>query len=284
MPKGSVASILNMKGGVGKTTISAHLMRILYLKRKKKVLLIDLDPQFNLSQTVLTEKDYNKQVALGKTIISAFELPPSTDFFDVKTSDAPPPPASKLTVRLKQVSDGSYFLDILPGKFDLVKYSLIDDNKKLSVALNYFKRFISQARDAYDLIVIDCNPSSSFITTCALTTSTHIISPVRPDKYSVMGVRLVGDLLDRIGPDPRPEHLILMNGVARGSKPDSVESELRSSKFGSNVLANRLHKSSLLAANPSYTGFATDKKVPYRGQLETDMTNLANELASRLGV
>ena len=182
------------------------------------------------------------------------------------------------------MSGGKSYLDLLVGHIDLVKYSLIDDHAKLNAAIKYFKIFVSQARDEYDLIVIDCNPSSSFITQCALVTSTHVVSPVRPDKYSVIGVRLVSDLLDRIAPSPRPEQLILMNGVGRGSKPDVVESELRASKFGPNVLVNRLHRSGLLAANASYTGFATDKKVAWKQQLQTDMTNLANELALRLGV
>jgi chromosome partitioning protein len=284
MAKGKVVSILNMKGGVGKTTISAHLMRVLYHECDKRVLLVDLDPQFNLSQTVLTEKKYNKIVKDKKTVLSAFEPQPSNNFFDIIVTDSPPPPASAICTRLKQVQASAACLDMIVGDFDLVKYSLIDDNKKLGLAIKYFKRFISQARDEYDLVVIDCNPSSSFITQCALTTSTHILSPVRPDKYSVIGVRLVSDLLDRIAPDPRPEQLIVMNAVPRGSSPETVETELRSSKFAASVLANRLHKSSLLAAQPSYTGFATDKRVAYKEQLKSDMKKLAIELASRLGV
>jgi len=47
-----VLSILNMKGGVGKTTVSAHVMRVLYHRYQKRILLVDLDPQFNLTQAL----------------------------------------------------------------------------------------------------------------------------------------------------------------------------------------------------------------------------------------
>lgn len=47
-----------MKGGVGKTTVSAHVMRVLYLKLLKRTLLVDFDPQFNLTQTIVPQSDY----------------------------------------------------------------------------------------------------------------------------------------------------------------------------------------------------------------------------------
>ncbi len=284
MSKAPVLSVLNMKGGVGKTTLTAHLMRELYRRRGVTTLLIDLDPQFNLTQCVLTEKDYEMASGANKTVIAAFEPPPSSDFFEIKTSTSAPPRAKDITVTLKRLTDGSARLDLVCGNFALVKYSLVDDPHGLNAALKYFKRFISQARNDYGLIVLDCNPSSSFITQCALQTSTHILSPVRPDKYSVIGVQLVKQLLDKIGPDPSPNQLIIMNGVARGSKPDSVETELRGSSFGADVLVNRLHRSNLLAANPSYTGFATDKRASWVGTLRTELFKLSDELATKLGI
>jgi chromosome partitioning protein len=80
-----------------------------------------------------------------------------------------------------------------------------------------------------------------------------------------------------------------MNGVDRGAKhkgakPGQVESELRASSFGGDVLVNRLHKSGLLAANPSYTGFATDKGVAWVGTLRSEVHKLSDELSTRLGI
>jgi chromosome partitioning protein len=284
MAKAPVLSVLNMKGGVGKTTLCAHLMRELYRLRKVKTLLIDLDPQFNLTQCVLTQAEYDDAVKSNKTVIAAFEPLPSSDFFSVKTSSSPPPKASDISIVLKSLSDKKTKLDLVCGNFDLVKYSLIDDAPSLSAAIKYFKRFVSQARDEYGLVVIDCNPSSSFITQCALQSCTHVLSPVRPDKYSVDGVQLVQKLLQRISQDAAPAQLIDMNGVARGSTPDSVETDLRGSSLGANVLVNRVHSSKILAADPLYTGFATDKGVAWTDTLRTELHNLANEISDRLGL
>jgi hypothetical protein len=61
-----VVAILNMKGGVGKTTISAHVMRVLYRTLRKKTLLIDFDPQFDFADS--------QRPPPPITLISSFEV------------------------------------------------------------------------------------------------------------------------------------------------------------------------------------------------------------------
>jgi len=72
-PSTPVIAVLNMKGGVGKTTISAHVMRVLYRTLKKRTLLVDFDPQFNLTQTVVPESAYEKYKQENRTILSVME-------------------------------------------------------------------------------------------------------------------------------------------------------------------------------------------------------------------
>jgi len=277
-----VISILNMKGGVGKTTVSAHVMRVLYQRTQKKVLLIDLDAQFNLTQAVQTQSQYDEIVDDGYTVMSCFEPLPSNDFFQIKHSDQPPPFASEISTRLRRIGSGEKVsLDLVPGSFELVKYSMIDDAGQLQHASKYFKWFISRARKKYDLIVLDCNPSSSFVTKCALENSTHVLSPVKLDKFSVLGVGLVDQLFAYLGLSPK--HMILVNGVSRYGPISSVEVELRAhQKFGPNVLINRLVHSKLLSADPSYTGFATDKRVAYSGVLRAEIGKLSQEISDRV--
>lgn len=278
-----VVSILNMKGGVGKTTISAHVMRILFQRSQKRILLIDLDPQFNLTQTIIKQSDYDTILTEQKTIMSCFEPLPSNDFFKIKHTVAPPPKASELCTSLWEVRGRPAKLDIIAGNFDLVKYSLIDDPKQLQHASGYLKRFISGAKTEYDLIVLDCNPSSSFITKCALKNSTHVLSPVKLDKYSILGVGLVDKLFQWL--EIEPQHSILINDVQRSSGITGIERELRAhDKFGSLVLTNRLHSSTYLKASLSYTGFATDKGGPYSGELKQNINKITDELIIKLGL
>lgn len=284
MPAGKVVAVLNMKGGVGKTTLSAHVFRVFYQARSKRVLLVDLDPQFNLTQCVMSQKDYDTIKATGQTVMRTFEAPPSTNFFAVNTAVTEPPEPSDVAKRLRYALPGrDPYIDLIAGDFDLVKYSLIDDHAQLVAALEFFKRFIAKAKKIYDVIVIDCNPSSSFLTRAALSLATHVISPVRPDKYSVLGVELVDRLLSHLG--LTPEQLIVMNAVGRKKTMGSVESELRShATYGPRVLVTRLHTSKLLQADQMYTGFATDRPVAWRDTLRSEILALTWELAPRLGV
>jgi len=71
--KAPVIAVLNMKGGVGKTTISANLFRELFRVKKVNTLLIDLDAQFNLTQLLMTRTEYDNLLTDEKTIQSIFQ-------------------------------------------------------------------------------------------------------------------------------------------------------------------------------------------------------------------
>lgn len=278
---GRVISVLNMKGGVGKTTISAHVMRLFYLYRQKKVLLIDFDAQFNLSQTVLTQAQYDDLKNKGRTIYEVMEPSPSVGLIDVAVTKQPPPATNDVILRLKQTTDEVSYLDLLPGNFSLVKYSIVSNQTKLDSVKLRFQRFVSQSRKEYDLVVIDCNPSSSFITMCALGVSDNVLVPVRPDKYSMLGLKILHEYVNQMADiDPKPEFNIVLNGIPRQGYQTNVEDELRADpEFGPRVLTSKLYESKILAASADYTGFATDKKVPYRGRVRDNVLEVVAELA-----
>jgi len=146
----------------------------------------------------------------------------------------------------------------------LVKYSLIDDVKSLLPVKQRFKDFVSNARAEMDLVCIDCNPSSSFMTVCALEVASHVIIPVRPDRFSVLGLELLDAFITELPTlKQKPKLIIVLNGIPRSNYDPAVENILRSHpRFGGLTLSTPLYQSSLLAANPSYTGFASDKPGP----------------------
>jgi chromosome partitioning protein len=282
-----VVAVLNLKGGVGKTTISAHVMRVLYHEHSKKTLLIDLDPQFNLTQAVIPRIKYDMLKMNEKTVFSAMEPAPPKSLFEVDTSSAAPPPPDALIYTLRRFSSPSgVTLDLLAGDFKLVKYSMVRDVEKLELVQKRFLRFVSQARGTYDLVCIDCNPSSSFITSCALHACSHLLVPVRPDRYSVLGLELLVELLDEIPSiHPKPQISVLLNGVQGSDHDRNIENELRAHpQHGTKVLVSKLRFSKLLLATSSYTGFATDRKVPHKNRLRSEMKTLANEIARTIGL
>jgi chromosome partitioning protein len=186
-----VVAVLNMKGGVGKTTISAHVMRVLYRHQAKRVLLIDFDPQFNLTQTVVPQARYERYKQNNRTVLSVMEAAPQTSLFTVTTGVSPPPKLEDVMVSLKRLQDTTAELMLVPGDFGLVKYSLIADSNTLAPVKARFAQFVQLARNSTDLICIDCNPSSSFMTLCALEVATHLLVPVRPDRFSILGLELL---------------------------------------------------------------------------------------------
>jgi len=281
-----VVAVLNMKGGVGKTTVSAHVMRVLYLSLMKKTLLIDFDPQFNLTQTVVPQNQYEKLKQANQTILTVMEPAPQTSLFSVTASNAPPPKVADVSIVMKRTHGGAAELRLVPGDFGLVKYSLIDDAKALAPIRARFKQFVAQAQNEMDLVCIDCNPSSSFMTVCGLEVATHVLVPVRPDRFSVLGLELLDKFISGLPTlVKKPRLLVLLNGIPRSKYDPTVENILRSHpEFGSKTLSNPLYHSSILAANPSYTGFATDKPVANRHRVSANVGAVAAELGKELGL
>ncbi len=283
-----VVAVLNMKGGVGKTTISANLTHTLYARNQISALLLDLDPQFNLTQALITEAEHEALLQKEKTILSAMEQPKRSQLFDIALADTPVPIPADInhSLRHEQVSGKDIRLDLVAGDFALVKYSFISENFKLTAVQNRFLQFVEAATNVYDLVCIDCNPSSSFITFCAIHACTHLLVPVRPDRFSLRGLDLLVRLLDEIPTKyPKPQLLIVVNGVSGSQGPLGIEAELRAHKdFGKRTLAKTLRETAFLRASPNNTGFAVEKGGPYITQFKSDLDDLAKEVAPLIGL
>lgn len=284
--KTPVIAVLNMKGGVGKTTISANLFQNYFYNYRLSTLLIDLDPQFNLTQTLFTRTRYERIKSKNATILEAMEPSPHSSIFEIQTSDGPPPKPEEIgyTLKFHWFSPNTRLM-IVPGDFSLVKYSLMDDNSLLNSVKKRFLKFVESARGEFQIICIDCNPSSSFLTLCALHACTHILVPVRPDRYSILGLEMLANFVDSVPTlTPKPEFIVLLNGIPRTKYNSNVEDELRAHDvFGPITLVNRIYQSKNLVASPEYTGFATDKKVPYKYSLINNLSSVSKELRNRLG-
>lgn len=177
-------SVINMKGGVGKSTLSANLAWHFSAMTnwKKRILLVDLDPQFNASQYVLGVRDYVNKVING-------DLPTIWDIFEQATRA----PGLKSTgrkiedaiVRVASYRSGQY-LDLIPSQLEL-SYTLKNPSQKEHLLAD----FISSVEDDYDLILIDCAPTESVLTTAAYLSTDQILIPVKPEFLSTIGLPLI---------------------------------------------------------------------------------------------
>ena len=162
---GKVISLINQKGGVGKTTTSINLSASLALLGKK-ILLIDLDPQCNATTGIGLNKG-----EIEKSVYNVFNGTASINEATIKT-------------KYKN-------LYVLPANINLagidieIEQSGQNTNVSKSERLKYQ---IEQVKDAYDFIIIDCPPTLGIITTNALTASDSVIIPVQCEFFALEGI------------------------------------------------------------------------------------------------
>lgn len=196
-----VVSIINLKGGVGKTTVAALLAR--YAANKGlKVLAVDVDPQSNLSQALMTENEYKDFMKLRES--SIVELlrdyrPPS---------DKHPAPAPIDVSRVVRQIGYNEDFHIIPSRFDFSD-NLIESVKPDARAL---ERLISKSMGKKDLVLIDCAPTESILTRTAYYASRYILVPVRTEFFSTIGFPLLKESLDKFTSE-NPTHSIDVCGV-----------------------------------------------------------------------
>jgi len=286
--KSCVVSVLNMKGGVGKTTLAANVFREVYRNHNLPTLLIDFDPQFNLSQMLLTRKKYEYLQEKGHTLFQIMEQSAPKSILDTSEKDIlDPPNPNEISYNLRSiVGKPGIKLDLIAGDFRLVRYNLRENDGSLEASRERFNKFIGLAKKYYKIIVLDCNPSSSFLTRLAIESASNLLVPVRPDRYSTLGLEIINEFMDIIPTlKKKPELSILINDIQYYKGPGEVESQIRSdSTFGPSCLTARIPTSSLFQLKAHQVGFATDRKVAYWKHIEKCLRDVANEFVDKLGV
>ena len=205
-------SVINMKGGVGKTTIAAMLARYATWDRpfelefeyeRMSLLAIDLDPQANLSQALMSGYAYKNFLEDGSpSIVEVFKE------YQPPISDKPSPSPLNIRDAVHSVVGWGSNLDIIPSRFDFSDH-LIDSIKPDPRVL---ARLIASNFQDKDLILIDCAPTESIFTQAAYHASRYILVPVKPEYFATIGFPLLNDSLKKFRDENRG-HLIDVIGV-----------------------------------------------------------------------
>jgi len=288
---GKVVTVMNMKGGVGKTTVAMHvggaLVRYIWPgKPIRKVLLIDYDPQFNLSQAFLPAKTYFSLEKEKKTILSVLqEDAKNLDPYKLQLPGTSVPPSiNDLAASIWSYKNGAK-LDIVPSTLDLMYVALGRADAQVTTIENRFKKFIDSCRAAYDLVLIDCHPAGSLMTKTALTNSDHVLIPVVPERYAVRGIGLMLDFINakkQGGGGPKPH--IVFNRMPRVGQ-SAEELEIRSNKkYSDYCLDNVLKKYSTYADPEEGKGFVWSSSKPYSVEAKRNLQAVAYEFAEKVGV
>lgn len=194
--EGKVISFINMKGGVGKTTLTINIANYLANKENKKILIIDLDPQFNATQALLLKQEKNK---LSNNINKQDE-----DEVEFKAEVSSAEQYKKLskngktafqifyrTVITKNtqkdiIYEFSENISFVPGDLELSSVVAGDTASKVGLIDKFIK--INNLKEKFDFILIDCPPTWSILTHSALYASKYYLIPSKLDFYSSIGI------------------------------------------------------------------------------------------------
>ena len=227
-----IISVINQKGGVGKTTTVVNLAAGLSMQGKK-ILVIDLDPQGNattglgLSNTEQSDKTIYG-ILNGTTLISDVIKKTNFDRLDLITSNVD---LSGLEVETAGDSDRAFIL-----------------KTKLTAYLN-------DSGPVYDYILIDCPPSLSLLTVMALVSSNSLLVPLQTEFFALEGLTQLMKTIERIkvnlNPDLKIQGILLTMYDRRNKLSSQVEEEARN-YFKEKVYQTVIPRNVRLSEAPSH--------------------------------
>lgn len=222
-----IISVINQKGGVGKTTTAINLAAYL-AKQGLKVLLIDMDPQGNATSGLGFDK-LNLDANTYQLLMSQAQIDE--------------------LIRQTNISG----LDIVPTNSDLASVEI-----QLAGELsreNKFRDALANLKQAYGVVLVDCPPSLGLLTVNALVASTDVLIPVQSEYYAMEGLSQLLQIIERVQQGLNPTLQIL--GVvmtmfdSRTSLSGQVYDEMTKA-FGELVFKNVIPRNVRLAEAPSH--------------------------------
>ena len=175
MSKTEIISIINQKGGVGKTTTAINLAAGLAFQNKK-TLVVDLDPQGNATTGLGLSNSDNS----NETIYAVLNG----------------------TKKFSEVIKKTQFqnLDLVPSNVDLsgLEVETAGDGRRAFILKEQIMAYLNDSEDNYEYLLIDCPPSLSLLTVMALVTSNSLVVPLQTEFFALEGLTQLMKTIDRI--------------------------------------------------------------------------------------
>ncbi len=267
-----VISTINLKGGVGKTTTTAALAEFLSAEFKKRVLVVDLDPQTNLTTVLIGEQNWKHLNDSGYTLATLFKdsLRPEDEMpeFDL----------SKTLQRNVSSVEAVRRVDLLPSSLDLID---VQDHLATMPTGRFYsnnptdllRKAIRKILNDYDYVLVDCPPNLGIVTLNGLRISDGYIIPTIPDVLSTYGIpqiqQRVKAFAESLGEDITEIGIIVTKYRAASAVHRNTILRLEDDEKLPVVLPTYIPERDKIAGSADFVGRGTlRQKYGYQGEYE----------------
>ncbi|MGM0900464.1 MAG: ParA family protein [Bacillota bacterium] len=273
----SVVAFMNMKGGVGKTTLCVNLADILSRDYEKKVLIIDIDPQFNATQCFMSGEEYSIHKEQNK--YTSFNI--YADNIEVPSLVNGKIEENNQTINLNDmILNSNPNLDFIPGDLKLIKVETGRNGQEMR--LNRFIRE-NNLKEKYDYIFIDCPPTNSLWTLSAVVASDYYMMPVKPDYLSSVGLSLfksvIGELIKNYASSIKCIGVVFTMTEPNTLLTQKIRSVVtESADFGDKVYSGEMRRTTRIASIQRDRKFILDLNDDHTN----DLKRIAREFLGRV--
>lgn len=272
----SVVSFMNMKGGVGKTTLCVNLADILSREYQKKVLVIDIDPQFNATQCFMSGEEYSKHKEDNN--YTTYHI--YADSLEVPSLVNGTVEENIQIVELNEIIlESNPNLHFIPGDLKLIKVETGRNGQEMRL-----NRFIREydLNNIYDFIFVDCPPTNSLWTLSAVVASDYYIMPVKPDYLSSVGLSLfksvIGELIKNYASEIKCLGVVFTMTEPTTLLTQNIRSVVSNSvDFGSKVYSGEMRRTTRIASIQRDRKFILDLNDDHTN----DLKRIAREFLGR---
>ena len=268
-------TVMNAKGGVGKSTLVLALAETLSAFHGKKILVIDSDAQASISHMLLPQRQLEALQDEGQTIV---------DYLIGAVLKETPTDWRQFVIGGVSDVDDARTIDLLPSDTHLTLFEReVSKGERESLLRRTINAVLSEAHQAYDYVFIDSAPGLSVVTECWLREADFYLSPTRPDYISTRGLAFLRKFRQR---NPEMGFAELLGVIVNMKDPQSSEDDQYDHWLRQNA-ENRCFRRAILRVTPLqsaayFSPSARSYWAKYPGQTGDQLRHLTDEFLTRM--
>lgn len=208
------------KGGVGKTTVNLTVSRE-FAKKGYRICLIDMDPQSNISETVLGERDYDNYVSMSDLFSSVID-------------------EDKVKSAIINVDKN---IDIIGADINLIQSEMAVRSNPMCDQSRVLAKVLSYIENDYDIILMDFNTYPSLLTTNGFIASDMVIIPATCDVWDAKGIAITLSMISQIndGFGKNISYKVLLNKIGRNNDDKNFIYDIKEQLDENEIFKTQIH-------------------------------------------